>query len=97
MSSKWDKKYAGVDKALIEELAELRHNQMRAWSKEMVKLLSKFQYEHKNLDEFADEMLKLCSNNWVDYPMVPEELKTQSRIFAFAVVDILRKYYKLQQ
>lgn len=92
MNKNWDKKYAGVNKALIEELAELSHNQKRGFTKALFKILNDFQYNHKSLDEFGEEMLKLCSDNWVDYKMVPEELKTQSRIFAFAVIDIVQKY-----
>jgi hypothetical protein len=93
MSSKsWDKKYAGVNKDLIEELAELSHNQKRAFTKSLFKLLNDFQYNHKSLDEFGEEMLKLSKDNWPDYRMVPEELKNQSRIFAFAVVDIINKH-----
>jgi hypothetical protein len=92
MSSKWDKKYAGVDKALIEELAELSHNQKRAFTKSLFKLLNDFQYNHKSLDEFGEEMLKLSKDNWPDYRMVPEELKAQSRIFAYAVIDAVNKH-----
>jgi hypothetical protein len=92
MSSKWEKKYAGVDKALIEELAALRHNQIRGWSTALFKILNEYQYNGKNLDEFGMEMMKLCKQNWVDYDKVPEELKLQSRVFAFAVIDILKKY-----
>ena len=92
MNKNWDKKYAGVDKALIEELAELSHNQKRAFTKSLFKLLNDFQYNHKSLDEFGEEMLKLSKDNWPDYRMVPEELKNQSRIFALAIVDILNKH-----
>ncbi len=92
MSKSWDKKYAGVNKALIEELAELRHNQMRAWSKALFKVLNDYQYQGKNLDDFGMEMMKLCKDNWVDYDKVPEPLKTQSRVFAFAVIDIIKKH-----
>jgi hypothetical protein len=92
MSSKWEKKYSGVNKALIEELAALRHNQMRGWSTSLFKVLNEYQYNGKNLDEFGMEMMKLCKENWVDYDKVPEGLKEQSRVFAFAVLDILKKY-----
>lgn len=92
MSKNWEKKYAGVPKGLIEELAELRHNQMRGWSKSLFKVLNDYQYQGKNLDDFGMEMMKLCKDNWVDYDKVPEPLKTQSRVFAFAVIDLLRKY-----
>ena len=93
MSSKsWERKYAGVNKGLIEELAELRHNQMRAWSQSLFKILNEYQYNGRNLDEFGTEMLKLCKDNWVDYDKVPEELKIQSRVFAYAVIDLVRKY-----
>ena len=91
-SKSWDKKYAGVDKEFIEEIAELSHNQKRAFTKSLFKILNDFQYNHKSLDEFGEEMLKLSSDNWVDYKFVPEELKNQSRIFAFAVVDIMNKH-----
>lgn len=97
MNKSWEKKYESVPKGLIEELAELRHNQMRSWSREMIKLLSKYQYEHKNLDDYADEVNKLCGNNWRDYDKLDDIYKAQSRIFALAIVDIIRKYYKFQQ
>ena len=92
MSKNWEKKYAGVPKALIEELAQLRHNQMRGWSKELFKILNEYQYNGRNLDEFGAEMLKLCKDNWVDYDKVPEPYKQQSRTFAYAVIDIVKKY-----
>jgi hypothetical protein len=92
MSSKWEKKYSGVNKAMIEELAQLRHNQIRGWSTALFKILNEYQYNGKNLDEFGMEMMKLCKQNWVDYDKVPEELKLQSRVFAYAVIDILKKY-----
>lgn len=94
-SGRWDKKYSGYNQAMIEELAKLRHNQMRAWTKNMFSLLSKFQYEHKSLDDFVTEMLKLLSDNWVEYEQVPENLKEQSRVTAYAVIDIINKYYGL--
>lgn len=96
MSSKWDKKYAGVNKELIEELAKLRHDQMRGWSQALFKILNEYQYNGRSLDDFGTEMLKLCKDNWVDYDKVPEEMKVQSRTFAYAVVDILKKYSNKQ-
>ena len=93
MSNKnWDKKYAGVNKALIEELAELSHNQKRAFTKSFFKILNEYKYEGKNLDDFGTKMLEITKDNWPDYKMVPEPLKTQSRIFAYAVVDIVNKH-----
>jgi hypothetical protein len=94
LNKNWDKKekYSDVNKDLIEELAELRHNQMRGWSTALFKVLNKYQYNGRSLDEFGREMLKLTDGNWVDYDKVPEELKHQSRTFAYAVIDILRKY-----
>ena len=92
MSGKWDKKYAEVNKDLIEELAELRHNQMRAWSQSLFKILNEYEYNDRSLHDFGKEMLKLCRDNWVDYDKVPEEMKIQSRVFAYAVIDLLRKY-----
>lgn len=88
MSSKWDKKYAGVNKALIEELAELRHNQMRAWSKGVVDLA----FDCRNLEEFQNKMGNLCGNNWKDYNKLEDVYKGQSRVFAFAVIDIINKH-----
>lgn len=92
MSTKWDKKYAGVNKHLIEELAQLRHNQIRGWSRALFEILNEYQYNGRSIDDFGSEMLKLCKDNWVEYDAVPEALKIQSRTFAYAVVDILRKY-----
>ena len=92
MSGKWDKKYAEVNKDLIEELAELRHNQMRAWSQSLFKILNEYEYNDRSLHDFGKEMLNLCRDNWVDYDKVPEEMKIQSRVFAYAVIDLLRKY-----
>lgn len=93
MSNKsWDKKYAGVNPALIEELAQLRHNQMRGWSQSLFKILSEYQYNGRSLDDFGAEMFKLCKDNWVDYDKVPEELKVQSRVFSYAVIDLVKKY-----
>jgi hypothetical protein len=94
LNKNWDKKekYAGVNPQLIEDLAELRHNQMRAWSTSLMKVLNEYQYNDRSLYEFGKEMLKLTDGNWVDYDKVPEELKHQSRTFAYAVIDILRKY-----
>ena len=92
MSSRWDKKYSNINKQLIEDLAELRHNQVRAWSTALFRVLNEYQYNKRSLDEFGKEMLKLCSDNWMDYDKVPEEYKQQSRTFAYAVIDLLKKY-----
>ena len=92
MSKNWEKKYAGVPKGLIEELAELRHNQMRGWSKELFRILNEYDYNKRSLKEFGKEMNRLCEGNWMDYDKVPEELKIQSRTFAYAVIDIVKKY-----
>lgn len=94
MSSKWEKKYAGVPKGLIEELAELRHNQMRSWSEKFINLIVKFKEEGKTLKDLEDEMWKLCGNNSIDYKFLSDVYKGQSRVFAFAVIDIVRKYNK---
>ncbi len=88
----WDKKYAGVDKEFIEEIAELSHNQKKGFTKSFFKILDEYNYDHKSLDEFHTKMLDICKDNWPDYKMLPEELKNQSRIFAFAVVDIMNKH-----
>lgn len=87
-NNKWEKKYASVPKGLIEELAELRHNQMRSWSKSVIDLA----FSCSNLEEFQDKMSKLCGNNWKDYNKLEDVYKGQSRVFAFAVYDIIRKY-----
>lgn len=92
MSSRWDKKYAGANKEMIEELAKLRHNQMRAWSRNIIQILNQNQLDGKSLEDFGAEIIDLMQHNWVDYEKVPEELKVQSRIFAYAVLDILKKY-----
>jgi hypothetical protein len=92
LSTKWDKKYAGVNKDLIEELAQLRHNQIRGWSRALFEILNEYQYNGRSIDDFGSEMLKLCKDNWVEYDAVPEALKVQSRTFSYAVIDILRKY-----
>jgi hypothetical protein len=77
---------------LIEELARLRHNQMRSWSRHFFVMLNNFKYEGKSLDDFGTEMLTLCKDNWEEYDKLPEELKKQSRTFALAVLDIVNKH-----
>jgi hypothetical protein len=77
---------------LIEELAKLRHDQMRSWSRNFFVMLNNFKYEGKSLDDFGTEMLKLCKDNWVEYHELPEELKKQSRTFAMAVLQIVDKH-----
>lgn len=92
MSTKWDKKYSNIDKRLIEDLAELRHNQIRGWSRALFEVLNEYQYNGRSLDDFMSEMLKLCKNNWVDYDKLDPALKIQSRTFAYAIIDIIKKY-----
>lgn len=55
-------------------------------------MLNEFKYEGKTLDDFGAEMLKLCKYNWEDYSKLPEDMKKTDRIFAFAVVNILKKH-----
>ena len=77
-----------MPKGLIEELAELRHNQMRSWSKGVIDLA----FSCSNLDEFRAKMGGLCGNNMKDYKYLEDVFKGQSRVFAFAVVDIINKH-----
>ena len=78
--------------ALIEELAKLRHNQMRSWTRNIFVLMNNFKQEGKTLEDFGTEMLKLCKDNWEDYDKLPEDLKKQSRVFGIAVLDIVNKH-----
>ena len=78
--------------ALIEELAKLRHNQMRSWTRNIFVLMNNFKQEGKTLEDFGTEMLTLCKDNFEDYDQIPDELKKQSRVFALAVVDIVNKH-----
>lgn len=77
---------------LIEELAELRHNQLRAWTRNLFAKLNEFKYEGKSLDDFGAEMMTLCKYNWEDYKKLSEDQKKVDRLFAFAVVDIVKKH-----
>jgi len=80
--------------ALIEELAKLRHDQMRSWTRNIFVMLNNFRYEGKTLDDFGTELLTLCKDNFEDYDKIPDELKKQSRVFGLAVLDLVNKYAK---
>lgn len=67
MSGKWDKKYKDINKSLIEDLAKLRHNQMRSWSRNIVQILNQNQLDGKSLEAFGTEMIDLMKYNWLDY------------------------------
>ena len=92
MSSEWEKKYAGYNQRMIEELAALRHSQMRAWSTSLIQALTKANEDKQSIKDFMADMLKLSSHNYMDYDRLPEDLKIQSRVFAYAVLDIVNKY-----
>lgn len=79
---------------IIEELAELRHNQMRSWTRSLFVMLNDFKQQGKTIDDFGTELLRLCKDNWEDYDKIPDKLKNQSRVFAFAVLDTVNKYNK---
>lgn len=80
------------DAALIEELAKLRHDQMRSWTRSIFVMLNDAKQNGKTLDDFGTEMLKLCKDNWVEYNELDDKLKNQSRTFALAVLDIVGKH-----
>jgi len=77
---------------LIEELAKLRHDQMRSWSSKFFIMMNNFKQEGKTLDDFGNAMMELCSENWKDYDELEDEYKRQSRTFALAVIDIVNKH-----
>lgn len=84
-----------VQKArLIEELAKLRHDQMRSWSSKFFLMANNFYQEGKTMKDFGEALREVCSENWKDYDELEDEYKKQSRTFALAVIDIVNKHNK---
>ena len=77
---------------LIEELAKLRHDQIRSWSRNFFLMANNFHQEDKSLKDFGDAIMELCKDNWKEYDELEDELKKQSRTFALAVLDIVNKH-----
>jgi hypothetical protein len=66
-----------MDESLLEQLAELEHEQWVAWSRAVA-------------EEVSPERQRRWQAYWVPYAGLPEEVKEEDRVWARKVLEVLK-------
>jgi len=70
---------------LLEDLAELEHEQWMKWSKEIAKCLDLSRYENM-------ERLQRWKKLWVPYSQLNEDMKEEDRKWARKILALIEEY-----
>ena len=76
-------------KNLLEELAELEHEQWRSWTKYLVDECEKDEYGVVGFWEFEKAKWK---KNWKPYKDLTEKEKAKDRVWARKVLNLIERY-----
>ena len=72
-----------LKKKIIEELAELEHQQWKEWSKDIAEK-----------EDISAERIKRWKKFWVPYKKLSEEIKEEDRKWAKKIFKIINKYMR---
>lgn len=77
---------------LVEELARIRHEQVRSWTRHMFIQLNKVQMNKGTLDDFGKQLNALCKDMWHEFDQAPNHVREANINWAENILKVIRRY-----
>lgn len=77
---------------LVEELARIRHDQVRSWTRHLFIQLNEVHQKKGTLDDFFKQMNNLCRDMWSEYEDAPNHVIEANVNWAENILKVVRQY-----